>query len=153
MLKRYQTEIDGLNWGPDHPILLQSFNIFALKPFFWAGTFKIGHAAQEESQVTRCKNGLICEYSSNGCDLWIGESNLGQQLVPLGSSRSKYHYSKINYDIKITLNESYSLHILSSYQYVHNCAYQYRSSPPTAVPLHLLFQIETSMISFTSNSR
>ena len=73
MIQWHEFEVDSLNKGPQHPILLQRGPVCAIKLVLRTCAFHDSHATQETEQVCGCEDRLIGEDSCGNCRILAPE--------------------------------------------------------------------------------
>jgi len=95
VVQRNQFEVDSLNKGPNHPILLQSSPICSLQLLLWARAFHNGHAAKENKEIGACEDSLISSNAREHLDILISKDDLVlEELEPGRGCRTEDSYKE-----------------------------------------------------------
>lgn len=87
MLEGDELEVDSLNSGPNHVVLLNSSAVVCLDLLFGADSFQHRHDAEEHAQVDRSQDTLICcDTGSNFEVLVLQHDLILEEFEPVGSN-------------------------------------------------------------------
>jgi hypothetical protein len=86
VLEGDELEVDGLDSGPDHVVLLDSSAIVCLDLLLGTGSFQHRHDTKEQAQVERSQDTLICCDTGSDFEVLVLQDDLVlEEFEPVGS--------------------------------------------------------------------
>lgn len=81
VLQRQEGKVDGLHKRPDHPVGAEGGPPGLLEALLDAGALHGGHAAEEDTNHGRGKDGLVDKDAPEGLDALIGEGDPASEEI------------------------------------------------------------------------